>query len=149
MQSPAKVLLTVKFVYIFLFTQIRYYLAVEVGKYCLIQDILTGKSVKGMHIHYTIYIYTVEVGKYCLIQDILTGKYVKGMHIQYTYDASTFKITFLPVSPASPMGPPITKLPQGLMCTTVLWSRYFRGMVLFTTFSRTSALRNSRLTWNS
>merc|ERR1711962_728098 len=55
---------------------------------------------------------------------------------------------FLPVSPASPIGPPITKLPQGLMWKTVLSSRYCLGIVVLTTFSIISALRHSKVTFS-
>merc|ERR1711981_826712 len=42
---------------------------------------------------------------------------------------------FRPVKPASPIGPPITKSPHGLIWHTVFASKYFGGIVVFITFS--------------
>ena len=55
---------------------------------------------------------------------------------------------FLPVRPASPMGPPITKLPQGLMWYLVSGVMYCLGMVVSTTFSMMSFLKASRVTFS-
>jgi len=45
-------------------------------------------------------------------------------------------IIFLPVNPASPVGPPITNLPLGLSTNLVSWSHLAGIAYLITNFSR-------------
>ena len=51
-----------------------------------------------------------------------------------------------PVKPASPMGPPMTSIPQGLIRNFVSASKYFLGIVMWTTFSMMSFLSSMSLT---
>ncbi|KAG6539976.1 hypothetical protein Mapa_018677 [Marchantia paleacea] len=56
---------------------------------------------------------------------------------------------FLPVSPASPRGPPLLNCPEGLMWKTVFPSRYLSGITGLITCSRTSAAISSFVTVSS